>query len=70
MKKKDAFVRSISENMLAYALGRGILPGDAAAVDGIVAAAEKDGYRAQTWLTEITRSYPFRYRRNPAAGGR
>jgi hypothetical protein len=70
MKKKDAFVRSISENMLAYALGRGILPGDAATVDAIVAAAEKDGYRAQTWLTEITRSYPFRYRRNATAGGR
>ena len=70
LKKKDAFVRSITENMLAYALGRGILPGDAAGVDGIVAAAEKDGYRAQTWLTEITRSYPFRYRRNATAGGR
>jgi hypothetical protein len=70
MKKKDAFVRSITEDLLSYALGRGILPGDAAAVDTIVAATEKDGYRAQTWVTEITRSYPFRYRRNATAAGR
>jgi len=70
MKKKDAFVRSITEDLLSYALGRGILPGDAAAVDAIVSATEKDGYRAQTWVTEITRSYPFRYRRNATAAGR
>ncbi|HZE97034.1 MAG TPA: DUF1592 domain-containing protein [Planctomycetota bacterium] len=70
MKKKEAFVRSITEDMLSYAFGRGIQPGDAATVDGVMAAVEKDGYRAQTWLTEITRSYPFRYRRNANAGGR
>jgi hypothetical protein len=70
MKKKDAFVRSITEDLLAYALGRGILPADAAAVDAIVAATEKDGYRAQTWVSEITRSYPFRYRRNATPAGR
>lgn len=70
LKKKDAFVRSITEDLLGYALGRGILPGDAAAVDAIVAATEKDGYRAQTWVTEIARSYPFRYRRNATPGGR
>jgi hypothetical protein len=39
-------------------------------VDAIVAATEKDGYRAQTWLTEISRSYPFRYRRNATPGTR
>jgi len=70
MKKKEAFIRSITENMLAYALGRGILPGDAPSVDAILAATEKDGYRAQTWLTEIVRSYPFRYRRNATPGTR
>ncbi|HLY08120.1 MAG TPA: DUF1592 domain-containing protein [Planctomycetota bacterium] len=70
LKKKEAFVRSITENMLAYALGRGIQTGDESAVDAILAVTEKDGYRAQTWLTEITRSYPFRYRRNATAGGR
>ncbi|HVR85583.1 MAG TPA: DUF1588 domain-containing protein, partial [Planctomycetota bacterium] len=70
MKKKEAFIRSITENMLAYALGRGIQPCDATSVDAIVGAAEKDGYRAQTWLTEITRCYPFRYRRNATPGTR
>jgi hypothetical protein len=70
MKKKEAFIRSITENMLAYALGRGIQPCDASSVDAILAATEKDGYRAQTWLTEITRCYPFRYRRNATPGTR
>jgi hypothetical protein len=70
MKKKEAFIRSITENMLAYALGRGIQSCDVSSVDAIVAATEKDGYRAQTWLTEISRSYPFRYRRNATPGTR
>ena len=69
MKKKEAYLRSITEDMLACALERGIRPGDTAAINAIVAATGKDGYRTQPWLTDITRTCAFRHRRNADPGG-
>ena len=62
--RKTDFTRNLAEKLLAYALGRGLEPFDQPAVQSILAAVEKDGYRSATLVVEIVRSYPFRYRRN------
>lgn len=58
----DAFVRTLSEKLLTYALGRGIEPDDGPAVRGIVwgCLAEKGCFSAL--ISEIVSSNPFRYR--------
>lgn len=61
--KKQQFARALTENMLTYALGRGLGSGDRPAVNRIVAALDKNDYRFSTLVVEIARSEPFRLRR-------
>lgn len=61
--RKDEFTRNLTEKMLAYALGRGLEAPDWWPVRQIARAVAKDGYRAQTLVIEITKSFPFQYRR-------
>jgi hypothetical protein len=58
--KKTQVVRNLTSKMLGYALGRGLTAEDECAVDQIVAAVERDEYRAHTLIKEIVRSVPFR----------
>jgi len=67
LARKDEFTRTITEKMLAYALGRGLEPCDWITVREITRAVAADGYRAQTLVLEVARSYPFQYRRPSAA---
>jgi hypothetical protein len=64
LAKQDQFIHNLAERMLSYAIGRGIEPYDAPAVDKIVASLQKDGDRAETLVREIVQSLPFQYRRN------
>ena len=61
-QRGDDFTRSLTRNLLAYALGREIGPGDETAVQHIVQTVKSDGYRIQTLIREIVLSEPFRYR--------
>lgn len=61
--KKDDFARCFTEKMLTYALGRGLEPYDKCAVDDIVAALAKDGYKFSTLIQQIVASDPFQKRR-------
>ncbi len=63
LEKKELFTRSLSEQMLTYALGRGLEYYDKRAVDRMVAAAAKDDYKFSRLVIEIVRSDPFRLRR-------
>ncbi len=63
LARKDEFIRAFTEKMLAYALGRGLEPTDWWTVHQVTRATVADGCRAQTLLIEITRSFPFQYRR-------
>jgi hypothetical protein len=63
-KHRDAFVRCLAEHLLTYALGREVDYRDAGAVQEIVRAVEKDGYRFSRLLVEVVKSYPFGHRRN------
>jgi hypothetical protein len=63
LDRKDEFTRTLTEKMLAYALGRGVENGDWLSVQNISRAVAQDGYKAQRLILEIVRSYPFNYRR-------
>lgn len=63
-KRQDDFARNLTEKMLAYAIGRGLEPGDAPSVRDILKKLEADDYRAQTLMLEVVKSFPFQYRKN------
>ena len=48
--------------MLSFALGRGLESYDLPTVRKITAAVERDGFRSDTLIQEIVKSYPFQYR--------
>ena len=62
---KDVFVRCVTEQMLTYALGRGLEPYDRRAVDAIVEALGKENDRFSALLIEIVKSDPFQKRTTP-----
>lgn len=64
MSRKEAFARTVTEKMLSYALGRGLEFYDRPAVTELAAALIKDGYRVQTLIAGIAKSFPFRFKRN------
>ena len=53
------FVGTLTEKLLAYALGRGVEFYDLPTVRAIVRSAAADGYRWSSLITEIVRSKPF-----------
>lgn len=53
------FVRNLAENLLTYALGRGLKFSDKPAVQEIVQRAEKNGYRFQELFLAVCESVPF-----------
>jgi hypothetical protein len=64
--RSDVFVKTLTEKMLTYALGRGLEHYDAPAVRAIVREAARQDYRVVTLIREIVRSAPFQMRK--AAG--
>jgi hypothetical protein len=60
--KRNEFVRCLTEHLFTYALGRPVEYYDIATIHGIVSKAEADEYRFSTLITELVKSYPFRYR--------
>ena len=61
--EQEAFTRGFVEKMLIYALGRGLEPGDRAAVRQIVDRVERNGHRMSEVIGGIVESVPFRMRR-------
>jgi hypothetical protein len=61
--KKDLFARNLAEKLTTYALGRGVEYYDTPAIDRMVAALARDGYKFSTLVVEIAKSDPFRLRR-------
>ncbi len=60
--KQELFVRSLTEKMLTYALGRGVEYYDKCAVDKIVEELQKNDYHFTTLLVETIKSEPFQMR--------
>ena len=62
---------SLTENLMTFALGRGVEYYDAPAVRRIVGDATKDDYRFSSLILGIVKSVPFQMRRaemTPVAG--
>jgi hypothetical protein len=59
----DAFAETLTRKLLIYALGRGLEPGDDAAVKQIVNQARADKYRFSSLISGIVKSDPFQRRR-------
>ena len=63
VRRPERFVTTFVERLLTYALGRGLEYYDMPSVRRIVRDSAPEGYRLQTILLEIARSYPFQMRR-------
>src|SRR5438128_12549504 len=61
-------VRTVTEKMLTYALGRGVEYGDMPVVRSIVREAAKNDYSLSTIVLEIVKSSPFQMNRKPEKG--
>jgi hypothetical protein len=62
LSRPEAFVTTLAERMLTYALGRGIDPPDMPVVRRIVRKAAQNDYRFQSIITGIVESAPFQMR--------
>ncbi len=60
LRYDDQFVRNVAENLLTYALGRGVRYYDMPVVRSIVAEAAEDDYRFSTMVLAVAESDPFR----------
>jgi hypothetical protein len=62
MKRPDVFVSAVTENLLIYALGRGLEPTDMSVVRSIVRNAKQKDYKFQDLIMGIVQSAPFTMR--------
>jgi hypothetical protein len=62
-KYRDDFVRTATEKLLTYALGRGVEPYDYPVIRSITRDAARDNYRISSWILSIVKSTPFQLRR-------
>ena len=63
LNKSDVFVSNLTENLLAYGLGRVLEPYDMPAVRGIDREAARDNHRFSSFILGIVKSTPFQMRR-------
>jgi hypothetical protein len=64
-KRPELFVRTLTENLLMFALGRVIDERDAPAIRKIVHQARGKQYRFSSLILGIANSVPFRMRKTP-----
>ena len=65
LARPELFVRTLTEKLLTFALGRGVEYYDAPAIRRIVADARVDDYRFSRLILGIVQSTPFQKRRSP-----
>jgi mono/diheme cytochrome c family protein len=70
LRRPEMFVATLTENLLTFALGRGVEYYDAPAVRKIVSAAKDDGYRFSSLIVGIVKSVPFQMRQAERATAR
>jgi hypothetical protein len=63
LRRPELFVRTLTEKLFTFALGRAPLESDAPAIRKIVRDARSDGYRFSSLIRGITTSMPFQMRR-------
>ena len=71
LRRPELFVRTFTEKLLMYALGRNVQYYDAPAVRAIVRAAAEQNYAFSSIVEGVVESVPFRMRNvHAAAAGR
>jgi hypothetical protein len=65
LARPELFVRTLTEKLLTYALGRGVETADASAVRKIVGESAEDNYRFSSLVLGVVHSTPFQMRRSP-----
>ena len=70
LDRSPEFVRSLSEKMLTYALGRGLEYYDNCAVDDIAASVTSHDHRFSSLVIAAVRSDPFLKRRSKSSGAK
>jgi hypothetical protein len=65
--RKDAFVKCLAENLLTYALGRGLEYTDKLAVREVCRSTAENGHGFQQMILAVCRSVPFQRMRVPDA---
>lgn len=70
LDRNELFVRNLTKRMLGYALGRGLTPADACAVETIVDRVAEQDFKAWALVREIALSEPFLAPTAPAAPSR
>ena len=68
MSEPEAFVSTVVQKLMVYALGRGLGGRDMATVRSIVRDTADDDYRFSSVVTAIVESEPFRMRKAPIEG--
>jgi len=63
LSRKDLFIRTVTERLLTYALGRGVEPTDMPAIRKIIRNAAPNDYRWSSLIMGIVNSVPFQMRR-------
>ena len=63
LARPELFVGTLTENLMTFALGRGVEYYDAPAIRKILRNSEKDGYRFSSLILGIVQSAPFQMRR-------
>ena len=63
LKHQDAFVHTLTQKLMIYALGRGLESYDMPVVRAIVRDASRQDYKFSAILLGIARSVPFQMRR-------
>ena len=67
MKRPTPLIRTFTENLMAYALGRRIEYFDQPSIRAITTKAEADNYKMSAFILGIVKSDPFRMKRVEAA---
>jgi hypothetical protein len=63
LRRPELFVATLTENLLTFALGRGVESFDAPAIRKIVSEAANNEYRFSALVLGIVKSVPFQMRR-------
>jgi hypothetical protein len=62
LERPELFVRTLTEKLFTFALGRGVEADDAPAIRQVVRDAQADDFRFSSILLGITKSVPFQMR--------
>jgi hypothetical protein len=60
LKYKDQYLRNVTQNLMTYALGRGVEYDDMPAVRAILHSTERDNYRLKSLIEAVVMSDNFR----------